>query len=269
MPASTPVNTSDPGLEVRTFFVRNRNALLAKADFGPLFVDFFLHLSDQKIQLKAEQSDLFKRALAGFVLHCASRPWNELIAWTIHFEELKTNLFLAGDNQEGTVTGRLFDEDVKEMGGNFFYADVIRGNQPKRRSVAEFSGDDPLAAIEAFYRVSEQRGAKLMALREEEYAIFTEHPDLDKAWFEALDLEQAKTLETRETVAPMERRIYRWHCGCNEGRMLEVLAPMFREDPEGLFGADPKLEIRCPRCAARHIVTRESLEAFVAGEKKP
>ena len=45
---------------------------------------------------------------------------------------------------------------------------------------------------------------------------------------------------------------------------MEVLTPTMKQDPEALFGDDPKLEIRCPRCGARHTITREALEAFVA-----
>jgi molecular chaperone Hsp33 len=43
-----------------------------------------------------------------------------------------------------------------------------------------------------------------------------------------------------------------------------VLLPVMQQDPDGLFGDDPKIEIRCPRCAARHAVTREALEAYAA-----
>ena len=70
-----------------------------------------------------------------------------------------------------------------------------------------------------------------------------------------------------ETLALMERRIYRWHCGCNHARMMEVLGPTMRQDPKVLFGDGEKLEIRCPRCGARHAVTREAMEAFVADVK--
>jgi molecular chaperone Hsp33 len=44
---------------------------------------------------------------------------------------------------------------------------------------------------------------------------------------------------------------------------MEVLTPTMKQDPQALFGGDPKLEIRCPRCGARHTITREALEAFV------
>ena len=73
-------------------------------------------------------------AEAVFVLHCASRPANELTAWTIHFQEPFLNIFLNGDNETGAVTGRVFSDNVKELPENIFYADVVRGTEPSRRS---------------------------------------------------------------------------------------------------------------------------------------
>jgi len=271
MPETTPPNTADAGLEVRTHFVRDRNALVARAEFGELFVDYYLHLSANRIRVAPEHDAMFKRALAAFTLHCASRPWNELIAWTINFQQPLVNLFLTGDNQTGAVTGRVFDENVKEGPENLFFADVVRDGQPKRRSAVTFEGADPIPAVEKFYAQSEQRGARYFPLAEEEFALVAEHPDCDLAWFRALTPGDVRRLDEKETLSLLERRIYRWHCGCNQQRMMEVLAPTMRADPDGLFAGEPKVEIRCPRCGARHAITREALEAFMlqqqAGEK--
>jgi molecular chaperone Hsp33 len=244
--------------------VRNRNALLARADFGELFVDYYLHLGTYKIKVEPEHDAMFKRALAAFTLHSASRPWNELTAWTINFQAPLVNLFLTGDNGTGAVTGRVFEENVKEGPNNLFFADVVRGRQPKRRSAVTFDGADPLEAVERFYAQSEQRGARYFQMGEEDFAMVSEHPDCDLAWFRGLTPDAVRTLDTTETLALMERRVYRWHCGCNQERMMEVLAPTMRQDPEGLFEGQPKVEIRCPRCGSRHTITREALEAFVA-----
>lgn len=265
MPDSTPVNPSDSGLEVRTYFVRSRNVLLSTADFGELYVDYYLHVADQQFRPAAAHDALFKRALAAFVLHAATRPWNELTAWTLNFQEPLLNVFLAGDNETGAVTGRIFDENVRVFPENLFYADVVLGNQPKRRSTVAFNGADPFAALEAFYLQSEQRIARAFTVGEESFVLAVEHPDCDLAWLRGLTDARLATLEATETVVLMERRIHRWHCGCNQSRMLQVLAPAFRSDPEDLFGGGETLEIRCPRCGARHAVTREALEAFVAG----
>lgn len=267
MAETTPPNIADAGLEVRTYFVRNRNVLLARADFADLFVDYYLHLGASQIHVNPEHDAMFKRALAAFTLHCASRPWNEMTAWTINFQAPLVNLFLTGDNGTGAVTGRVFDENVKEGPENLFFSDVVRDHLPKRRSMVSFEGDDPIKAVEKFYTQSEQRGARYFQLAEEEFVMVSEHPDCDLRWFHGLTTEKLRTLDNTETLVLMERRIQRWHCGCNQQRMMEVLAPTMKEDPEALFGDDPKLEIRCPRCGARHTITREALEAFVANKR--
>lgn len=267
MPETTPPNPADAGLEVPTLFVRNRNALLARATFSDLYVDYYLHLGTQQIRPAVEADAMFKRALAAFTLHCASRPWNEMTAWTINFQQPLVNLFLTGDNDTGAITGRVFDENVKELPENIFYAHVVRGREPKGRSAVSFAGGDPIAAAEKFYAQSEQRIARYFQVAEEEFAMVTELPDCDLAWLNGLTAEQVRNFDTTETLGPMERRIYRWHCGCNQQRMMEVLAPTMRQNPSELFGDDERLEIRCPRCGARHAITREAMEAFVASSK--
>ncbi len=264
MPEIDPPNPAESGVEVRTLFVRSRSTLLARADLGDLFVDYYLHLGDHGLHPSNEAGALFKRALAAFVLHCASRPRNELIAWTINFQKPLVNLFLTADNGTGAVTGRVFDENVRELPENIFYADVVRGLEPKRRSAVNFTGIDPVAAAEYFYTQSEQRGARYFELEEDKWALLTEHPDCDLAWFHALTPERVRALDAEETLTPIERRVYRWHCGCNQQRMLEVLAPAMKDDPASLFGTDEKLEMRCPRCGARYTITREAMEAFMA-----
>ena len=259
--------TNESGLEVCTYFVREKNALLAQADFGELFVDYYLHLADNGVKVAPEHDAIFKRALAGFVLHCASQPWNVMTAWTVNFQQPLMNLFLTGDNETGGVAGRVFDENVKVMPENLFFADVIRGRGEKRRSSVSFTGSDPLVAVEAFYDQSEQRGARYFQLGEESFAMVSEHPDCDMEWFRSLTAEDVGRIHENESTNLMERRMQRWDCGCDQRRMLQVLAPAFQDNGAELFGEDQKIEIKCPRCCARHVVTREALEAFVAADQ--
>lgn len=267
MPETTPPNLDDAGLEVNTLFVRSRNVLLARAELSDLFVDYYLHLSQQQMRPAPEVDAMFKRGLAAFVLHCASRPRTELTAWTINFQKPLVNLFLTGDNGVGTVAGRVFEENVRELPENLFYADTVRVGQPVRRSTVSFSGSDPITAAEWFYAQSEQRTARYFQLDEESFALVSEHPDCDVGWLSNLTVERVREMDAQETLVPIEKRVYRWHCGCNQERMLEVLAPAMRQDPEGLFGDEEKIEIRCPRCGARYAITRETLEAFMAKPK--
>jgi molecular chaperone Hsp33 len=147
---------------------------------------------------------------------------------------------------------------------NLFLADVVPGNDPPRRSAVTFEGADPFRAVEAYYAQSEQRPARYFRVGEEDFVMISAQPGCDLAWFESLTDEAAKTLDAENTLSLLEQRYYRWECGCSQARMLEVLAPVMERDPEGLFGDEAAIRVSCPRCGARHTVTREGLEAYVA-----
>ena len=260
-PAGQEIN----GAPVRVDFVRHRNAMLVRADLSPLFTDYYLHVADQKLRHSLEQAALFKTALAAFALHCASRPLNEHIAWSINFQAPRLNLFLAGDNEDCTVTGRLFTENVREAADNVFYSDIVtrRGAEP-RRSVVNFQGSDVLAAVTGYYARSEQQPARIFDLGGDEYGMLLAQPDCDLAWFAAVDAEGVRNPGAAETVARIQSRHYGWHCGCTQQKILGAIAPAFRADPGGLFGDGEAIRVECPRCAAAHTLTREAMEAHLA-----
>jgi molecular chaperone Hsp33 len=262
------MDATDPGateaFEVRTYFVRERNALLARADFGELYVDYYLHQGQYGYHHDPEQDGLLKEALAALTLHCASRPWNEAWAWTIHFREPLLNLFVTGDNRRGIIVGQIFTEHVKDDGRNLFCADLARERADSRRSTIEFTGRTPFAIVEEFYARSEQRPARYFRNGEEDFVMISAQPGCDMDWFHALDDEKVRSLDQTETLSLLEQRSYRWGCGCSQERMFTVLGPMMRTDPAALFGDEDLIRVSCPRCGALHTITRESLEAYVA-----
>lgn len=246
-------------------FVRHRNALLVRADLRPLFTDYYLHLADHKLRYTPEQDTIFKHALAAFALHCASRPLNEHIAWTLNFQAPRLNLFLAGDNEDCTITGRLFTDNVREAAENTFYSDIVpRRGAELRRSVVNFSGGDVLAAMSAYYARSEQLPARFFELEGDTCALLLGQPDCDLAWFSHVDDGGVRAIAAVETVARIQSRNYAWHCGCTQQKILGAIAPAFRADPEGLFGNGEVIRVECPRCAAAHTLTRETMEAYLA-----
>jgi molecular chaperone Hsp33 len=257
------------GAVVTVDFVRHRNAMLVRADLSPLFTDYYLHLADHQLRYTPEQAALFKTALAAFALHCASRPLNEHIAWTLNFQEPRLNLFLAGDNEDCTLTGRLFTENVREAADNVFYSDIVprRGIEP-RRSVVNFQGSDVLAAVSGYYARSEQQPVRFFDLGGDHYAMLVAQPDCDMAWFASIDAEGVRNPDAAETVARIQSRNYGWHCGCTQQKILGAIAPAFRADPEGLYGEAETIRVECPRCAAVHTLTREAMEAYVAESGK-
>jgi molecular chaperone Hsp33 len=258
---------TDPGIEVRTYFARGRNALVARAEFSELYAGLYLHQMDVGIRLEKEFDQLLRDALAAVTLHCASRPRDQSCAWTLNFQYPRANVFAAGDNRLGTVVGTVFTENVREAASNVFYSDTVEGNKPPRRSVVEFSGGDFLAAAEAFYRQSEQRPARLFRYDTEDLVMISAQPDCDLAWLESLDAEAVRRLDKEVELSLLEQRHYRFECGCNQERMLAMLLPVLRKQAGELFEEEETIRVQCPRCGARHTITREAVEARLASEK--
>ncbi|MDQ6622254.1 MAG: Hsp33 family molecular chaperone HslO [Verrucomicrobiota bacterium] len=251
-------------LKVRTYFVRERNALVARADFSELYVDYYLHQGQYGYHHAPAHDGMLKEALAALTLHCASRPWNEAWAWTIHFQEPLLNLFVTGDNRRGIIVGQIFTENVKNDGRNLFCADLVREREASRRSSIEFTSRTPFAIVEEYYARSEQRPARYFQHGPEDFVMISAQPGCDLEWLHSLGDEEVRALDGKETLSLLEERIYRWGCGCSPERMFTILAPMMRADPAGLFGEEAAIRISCPRCGARHTVTRASLEAYLA-----
>lgn len=257
----------DRGIEVRTYFARGRNALIARADFSELYASLYLHQMDTGQRAEGIFDELLRDAIAALTLHCASRPWKETIAWTINFQDPLANVFVSGDNQRGTVVGNIFTDNVKKTGQNLFYSDVVIEGQDSRRSVVEFSGHDFFTVLETFYRESEQRPARLFRHDEEDIVLVAAQPDCDVAWLESLTDESIKSLDKDVELSLLETRHYRFECGCNQDRMLTILAPVMRGQPEELFAGEETIRVRCPRCGAKYTITRESMEARIAADE--
>ncbi len=253
-------------IEVRTYFVRGRNALVARGEFSKIYVDYYLHVADCGLTVSPEEAEFAKSALAAVTLHSASRPRNERVGWTVNFQDPLVNVFAAGDNPLGTVVANVFSEGVKIAEKSLFYADTIRGEQAPRRSVVDFEGSDFFAAAERYYAHSEQRLTRFFVHGEDDFVLVAAQPDCDLDWLAGLDEDAVRNLDKTEELSLLEQRYYRFECGCNQQRMMRVLLPTFRRDPDALYEGSEVIRMNCPRCGARHAITRESLEALEKAE---
>jgi molecular chaperone Hsp33 len=257
------------GTVVTVDFIRHRNVMLVRADLSPLFVDYYLHLAEHGIKHSPENDQLLKNALAVFALHCASRPQAEHLAWTIGLQEPRLNLFFSGDNEDYALTGRMFTENVKDADKNVFYSDIVpRRGRETRRSVINFEGADLFAAAMAYYEQSEQRPMRFFDMGEDHYAMLISQPDCDEAWLKQATPDELRKISETETLGRIETRLYRWECGCNQQKMLAALAPVARADIDDLFGESEMIRVECPRCAAAHNLSRETMEAYLAQTAK-
>lgn len=244
--------------------------MLVQADLSPMFVDYYLHLADQGLKPLPDDEALLRRGLVAFTLHCASRPRHEHLAWTISLQQPRLNLFFAGDNEDCQVVGRLFTENIREAEKNVFYSELVpkRGVE-KRRSVVNFEGADIFHAVETFYAESEQRPVRIFDLGGDKYALLISHPDYDEPWLKQITSAGVSDLAAQETLARIETRGYHWFCGCTQQKILGALAPMARSNLQDLFGESETIHVQCPRCAAKHSLTRETMEAYLAESGQP
>jgi molecular chaperone Hsp33 len=256
MPSSN--EPQDSNIEVRCYFVRNRNALAVRADFAPAYLDHYLHLMQHEIRMNPDHDGKLKDALAACTLHLASRPWDEVSAWTVHFSELNLNLFVTGNSREENIIGRIFTEDIKDDGKNLFIAQINDFPKEPRKSVIEFEINNSLFDItEQYYRQSEQRPARFFSHSEEDFVLISAQPQCDEQWLSSLDDEAVRKLSNDEELSLLETRKYRYHCGCSPERILPKLASVSAGE---IFGDRDAVNIDCPRCAARFRITRGDFE---------
>jgi molecular chaperone Hsp33 len=253
-----PQEDQDSHIEVRCYFVRNRNALAVRADFSPAYLDHYLHLMQHEIKMEPGHDAKLRDAIAACTLHLASRPWNEVSAWTIHFGQLPLNLFVTGNSKEENIVGRVFTEDIKDDGKNLFIVQTNDFPKEPRRSVIEFDPDDSLFTIaERYYARSEQRLARFFTHSEEDFVLICAQPQCDEEWLQSLDDETIRKLDSNEELSLLETRKYRYHCGCSPERILPKLSNVSAEE---IFGEQDAVSIDCPRCAARFRITRSDFE---------
>ncbi|GAA5495020.1 33 kDa chaperonin [Rubritalea halochordaticola] len=253
-----PMEAVEEFTKIESIFVRHRNALLVRGQFTPIFTDYYLHLMDLKLRHKEDLDQKLKDLLALLTLHMTARPWAETIAWTVNLRAPRVNFFVTGGSTQENITGNLFTENIKETDRNILYSQTIVPSSEGRKSTVELDSNDPFEWLETYYTQSEQRPARAFQLKDENYAIIAAQPDCDYEWLESLNAEDVeKIMETEETKV-LETRKFRFFCGCSVEKILPALAA-YKNNKEALFHGDPAIEVSCPRCAAKYIVTPDML----------
>lgn len=244
---------------IESIYVRHRNALLVRGKFAPIYTDYYLHLMQHGLRHHAELDQMLKDLLAGLALHLVARPWAETIAWTVNLRAPRVNLFATGGSVQEEITGRIFTDDVREPDRNLFYSQTTTPQlKEPRSSVLEVDSRDPLLWVEQYYQQSEQRPARMFRHDDELFSLVAAQPDYDEDWFSTLDAIAVEEIELKEETKLLETRRFRFHCGCDLGKILPVLGS-WRERLDDLFGDADRIGIQCPRCAARYHVTRDML----------
>lgn len=257
-------NPVEGGVIVYNRFIRTRNVLLSEVDCSPLFASLEKHRLSNEIETPTHVDALFRNMLAAFTLHCASRPRNELMAWTVRFTNPVVSLFFGGDTEVGSVTGRFFDQNIKEDNVGEMHQELHRPNKSPHKSMVEFTGNDAQSAICQFYEKSEQRPGKFFPMGGNQFALMTAHPDYDEGWFTHVSAQTLQELPEKENLNLLETRSYYWLCGCSEEKIMNMLSPIMKENPASIFGEDEFAQVNCPRCSANYKVSKNLLAKKIA-----
>ena len=245
--------------KIESIFIRHRNVLAVRGTFTDIFTDYYVHLMENKLRNEGRLDLMLKNSLAVLTLHLVARPWKETIAWTVNMRAPRVNLFVTGGSVNEFITGRVFTEDVREPDRNLLYSQTVSPDTETRTSMVEVDGNDPTQWVEHYYDQSEQRPCKCFELPNEEFILFAAQPDFDEEWFDALDSDVAqKFLEVEETKV-LETRKFRFHCECSPERILPALSG-YKDRAYDLFQGDASISVECPRCASKHVITREQFE---------
>ena len=238
--------------------MRERNALFVRANFTPIYIDYYLHLMQHGLRYPAELDARLKELLAFLTLHATARPWAETVAWTATLRAPRVNLFATASSLGQSIVGRIFTEDIRETPHDLLYSQTSAPDSETSTSTVQLDHHSPREWMEAYYTASEQRPCRCFDLGDENYALLAAQPDADREWLESLDAEKVKTIRDDEATKVLETRKFRFHCGCSLEKILPLLGT-WRDRPDELFQGAPEITIDCPRCGAHYAVTPDMI----------
>lgn len=249
----------DTHTKIDSTFIRHRNVLMLKGQFTPIYTDLILHLMEEKIKHKEVLTSTLKDLLALLPLHLTARPWAETLAWTINLRAPRVNFFVTGGSVEESIVGTVFTENIRETDRNLLYSQTLLPGKESRKSTIDLQTNDPIEWIERYYEQSEQRPARAFRLPDENYVLLAAQPQADLEWLESLTQEDVLEILDKEETKLLETRKFRFHCGCSAQKLIDSLQG-YKGHSEELFQGDPALEVTCPRCGKKYIVTPDMLE---------
>jgi hypothetical protein len=246
---------------IRRLVLQDRETLIATGNFDRLFQAWHEHAIRWELKVDGLGEVMMHQALAGAALQLAFRAPEESTAWTLSFSTPPANVFVTGGGQHHGITGRYFDEAVKETGSNRLFVQRSHPQKHLQHSVLEIEGLDLLGIFEQFFRQSEQVPARLLETGRSEYAMVLGLPGSDPEWIDSLQVEDVARMA--EAGTPLDERPLFLHCGCNPEKVAGTLARMFADQADDFFGGEPMVEGLCPRCGARHLVDRKMFDRMV------
>lgn len=247
--------------ELHSYVDRVHHAVIARGQVGALFEQGYLEHARALGTLPDELAqDLMRKALTAAVLRLALLPPDQFCSWTYNLIEPALNIFVTGDNSDHEVTGRVYTDNVKTVDVNRLFIEMARPELEPARSVVDFEGTDIIGALHEYYRRGLQMRARIFELSNDDAVLIEGLPMVDQGWLEALDDEAVAALFEGDNLEKIEKRTYRFHCGCDAQRIAAVMRSLFSANLDELFQGDDEVEAQCPRCGRHWTLARADFD---------
>lgn len=255
----TPVDGKATAI-VHSYVEREHHAVISRGNFEQLYQGYLAHAATIGPMPEAFSLDSMRYAMAMATLQLALWPPDQHASFTLNFSEPLINIFLAGDNHEFQITGRVYSENVKNTGVSRFYVETQRPNHKPAQSVVDFDEAHALSAFEHYYKRGVQMRVRIFELEEHDFVMIQGLPIVERQWLS--DLTSEDVIEMFDQgLEEIEQRTYTFQCGCNLPRIKKVVSDVFKSDPSELFGEEKHVEVQCPRCGKFWLITKEYFDS--------
>lgn len=259
---STPLSSSSSRetVIVQASLDRKVHAVFARGQFEGIYRSYLAHAGDIGPLPDKGALRLMRKTLAAATLQLALLPPDQYCSWTFNIEKLRLNVFVAGDNNDFQITGRVHRENVKTVGTSRLFFESQRPNHKPAQSVVDFDGLDVIEAFREYYRRSLQTRATIFELAQDDVLLVQGLPNVDVDWFHELDAESARSM-VEGGIEPIEQRSYSFACGCDIEKITLAVRKMFSGRIDELFEGQDTVDIQCPRCGRAWSLLRNDIEA--------
>lgn len=242
--------------QVTRHVVLAHEAVFIRTQIDGLFAAYLAHVERWEGIPDGLAQTMMRQALGAAILHMATRPPDETVAWTLNIRQPPLNLFFTAKNIDESVVGRIFTENVRTTDASRLFVETQAPKKEATRSAIEVKGLDVLQIFEQFYAQSEQNVARFFELSEYDLLMVLGLPDVEDGWMASLDRDSALAA-SMVSPRPVDVHTFTFRCGCDPDRMLAVMRGLYADKADELFQDTDRVEALCPRCGHRWWISRK------------
>jgi hypothetical protein len=203
-----------------------------------------------------EGTTMLKRLFAAAGLAAVSLAEAEWWGWSVTFPHSSTGLF-CGVEPEGMVCGTVHESDPSK---NIVVVQRQGKKTPMTQSHFSLITQDPVEAVERYFEESEQTLIRIAVDNQGRGALLRPMPggnfDDISGLSDAALIDLCFGLAADGAIKRLDEFLLFYECPCDQQQISNILRTMPESQLEALWGDLESLEVFCPRCGRRYIITQ-------------